>query len=57
MTKYVKDKLSISNQTFHELSLLASDLPKSYLAKKVAQALNSEIKSAPSNKSGVQQCL
>ena len=41
-TLYVKDKFSISDQAFHELSLLASDLPKSYQVKKVAQALNSE---------------
>ena len=58
-TLYVKDKFSISDQAFHELSLLASDLPKSYQVKKLAQTLNSEfeIKPAPNKILGVQQSL
>ena len=58
-TLYVKDKFSISDQAFHELSLLASDLPKSYQVKKLAQILNSEfeIKPAPNKILGVQQSL
>ena len=53
------DKFSISDQAFHELSLLASDLPKSYQVKKAVQALNSEfeIKPAPNKILGVQQSL
>ena len=27
---YVKDKFSLSNQAYHELTLLSSDLPRSY---------------------------
>ena len=54
-TLYVKDKFSISDQAFHELSLLASDLPKSYQVKKLAQTLSSEfeIKPAPNKILGV----
>jgi len=58
-TLYVKDKFSISDQAFHELSSIASDLPKSCQVKKLAQTLNSEfeIKPAPNKILGVQQSL
>lgn len=41
-TLYVKDKFCISDQAFHELSSIASDLPKSCQVKKLGQTLNSE---------------
>ena len=52
---YVKDKFSISNEAFHELSTL-SDLPSSYCIKTLTRELNSqfEILRAPN---GMQQSL
>ena len=56
---YVKDKYSISDQAYHELSTVVSDLPRSYQVKRVAQEINSgyEITQAPNGVLGVQQSL
>ena len=58
-TLYIKDKFSISDQAFHELSSIASDLPRSCQVKKLTRTLNSQfdIKPAPNKILGVQQCL
>ena len=55
---YVKDKFCISNQAYHELSML-SDLPTSSQVKKLTKTLNSEyeITTSPNNTIGVQQSL
>ena len=37
---YVEDKYSISDQAFHELSAISSDLPKSCQVKKLTQKIN-----------------
>ena len=54
-TLYVKDTFSISNQAYHELSIL----PASNQVKKLASTLNSnfEISSTPNGIVGVQQSL
>ena len=56
---YVKDKYSISNQAFHELSAIVSDLPKSCQVKRLTQEINSrfKIKPSPNGVLGVQQSL
>lgn len=55
---YIKDKFSISNQAFHELSII-SNLPTSTEIKKQTKVLNSqfEIRNAPNGIIGVQQSL
>ena len=55
---YVKDKYSISNEAFHELSVI-SNLPNSSQVTKKAKLLNShtEIRCAPNGIVGVQQSL
>ena len=54
-TLYVKDKYSIADAGYHELSML-SDLPSSSQIKKLKHKLNSRynIKKAPGNIIGVQ---
>ena len=56
---YVKDKFSISDKAFHELSSIVPTLPKCGQVKKIAKKLNSEfeIKPTPNNIVGVQQSL
>jgi len=55
---YVKDRYSISDHSYHELSML-SDLPSSSQIKKLKSSLNSKyaIKTLPGNTIGVQQSL
>lgn len=55
---YVKDKYCISNQAYHELSML-SNLPASSQVNRLVQELNSQYKitSAPNGIVGVQQSL
>ena len=55
---YVKDKFSVSNEAFHELSML-SNLPSSSKVKNLTRTLNSQfdIRSAPNGIVGVQQSL
>ena len=55
---YVKDKYCISNEAFHELSML-SNLPNSSQVKKLAHTLNShyDVCSSPNGVVGVQQSL
>ena len=57
-TLYIKDKYSISDTSYHELSML-SDLPSSKQVKKLKHTLNSHygIKKAPADITGVQQSL
>ena len=56
---YVKDKYSISDQAFHELSAVVSDMPRSYQVKRVTREINSgfKITRAPNGVLGVQQSL
>lgn len=56
--KYIKDKYSISDTGYHELSML-SDLPSSKQVKKLKYTLNSHysIKKAPADIIRVQQSL
>ena len=56
---YVKDKYAISDQAFHELSMIASGLPRSSAVKKLANSMNSEfdISPCPNKVIGVQQSL
>ena len=58
-TLYVKDKYSLSNEAYHELSMLSDDLPRSCQIKALANLLNSqfEIRDAPNGIIGVQQSL
>ena len=58
-TLYVKDKYSLSNEAYHELSMLSDDLPRSCQTKALANLLNSqfEICDAPNGIIGVQQSL
>jgi len=53
----VKDKFSISDKAFHELSSIVPVLPKFCQVKKIAQTMNSEIeiKPTPNNIMGVKQ--
>ena len=55
---YVKDKYSLSDTNFHELSML-SDLPKSSQVKKLAHEMNHQfhIYNAPNGVVGIQQSL
>ena len=56
---YVKDKYAISNEAFHELSMVAHGLPKSSKVTKLAHSINSEfeIYPAPNRIVSVQQSL
>ena len=56
---YVKDKFSISDKAFHELSSIVPTIPKCGQVKKITKKLNSEfeIKPTPNNIVGVQQSL
>ena len=55
---YVKDKFTISNEAYHELSMI-SDLPSSSQVKKLTGVLNSQydIKKCPNGIIGVQQSI
>ena len=55
---YIKDKFCVSNEAFHELSML-SDLPNSFQVKRLKSAMNSafDIRSTPNQTVGVQQSL
>ena len=55
---YIKDKFRVSNEAFHELSML-SDLPNSSQVKRLKSAMNSafDIRSTPNQTVGVQQSL
>ena len=57
-TLHVKDKFSISNEGYHELSMM-SDLPSSSQIKKLTVSLNSQcdIQSCPNGIIGVQQSI
>ena len=57
-TLYVKDKFSISNEAYHELSMM-SDLPSLSQIKKLTVSLNSQcnIQSCPNEIIGVQQSI
>lgn len=57
-TLHVKDKFSISNKAYHELSMM-SDLPSSSQIKKLTVSLNSQcdIRSCPNGIIGVQQSI
>ena len=52
----MKDKYSLSNEAYHELSMLSDDLPRSCQIKALANLLNS-ICDAPNGIIGVQQSL
>ena len=53
---YVKDKYSISDQVFHELSAVVSDMPRSYQVKRVTHS-GFKITRTPNGVLGVQQSL
>ena len=55
---YVKDKFTISNEAYHELSII-SDLPNSSQVKKLTGVLNSQydINKCPNGIIGVQQSI
>ena len=55
---YVKDKFCVSNEAYHEMSML-SNLPSSFQVNKVVRTFNSqyEISNSPNNIVGVQQKL
>lgn len=55
---YIKDRFSVSNEAFHELSMV-SNLPNSSKIKTLTRTLNSEfeIRSAPNGVVGVQQSV
>ena len=53
---YVKDRFSVSNEAFHELSMV-SDLPTSFQVKKMTKALNSKFEIRSIGTIGVQQSL
>ena len=57
-TLYIKDKFSISNEAYHELSV-TSDLPSSSQIKKLTISLNSQwdIHNCPNEIVGVQQSI
>jgi hypothetical protein len=57
-TLYIKDKFCVSNEAFHELSML-SDLPNLSQVKRLKSAMNSafNIHSTPNQTVGVQQSL
>ena len=57
-TLYVKDKFSVSNEAYHELSII-SDLPSSNQIKKLTASLNSycAIQNCPNEITGVQQSI
>ena len=56
---FVKDKYSISDQAFHELSMITPGLPSSSTIKKLATSMNSKfnISPCPNGIIGVQQSL
>ena len=56
---FVKDKYSISDQAFHELSMITPGLPSSSTVKKLAISMNSKfnISPCPNGIIGVQQSL
>ena len=55
---YIKDKFSVSNEAFHELSMI-SNLPNSSQIKSLTRILNEDfnIHSTPNGVVGVQQSL
>ena len=55
----MKDKYSLSNEAYHEPSVLSDDLPRSCQIKALANLLNSqfEIHDSPNGVIGVQQSL
>ena len=53
---YVKDRFSVLNEAFHELSMV-SDLPTSFQVKKMTKALNSKFEIRSIGTIGVQQSL
>ena len=57
-TLYVKDKFSVSNEAYHELSIL-SDLPSSNQIKKLTASLNSlcGVQNCPNEITSVQQSI
>ena len=56
---YVKDKYALSDNAFHELTMISSDLPKSNQVKKLAHEMSNQfhIYNAPDGVVGVQQSL
>ena len=56
---YVKDKFCLSDESYHELTLITNDLPRMYKIKKLSMELNSKqtISPAPGNILGVQQSI
>ena len=59
MALYIKDKFSLSDEAYREMSFLTSDIPRLYKVKDVAKGLNSkfEVLPAPEGVIGVQQSL
>ncbi len=56
---YVKDKFSLSDEAYHEISLLTKDIPRLYKIKDLTKDFNSkfDIMPAPEGVIGVQQSL
>ena len=58
-TLYIKEKLNISNQTYHELAMVNPDLPRGSMLTKRQKELNREsvIRPVPGKVNGVEQSL
>lgn len=56
---YVKEKFCISDEAFHELSMIFKGLPRSHVLKNLATELNSQVNVflTPNNTTGVQMSL
>lgn len=56
---YVKDKFSLSDEAYHELSLLTKDIPRLYKIKQLTKDFNSsfDVVPAPEGVIGIQQSL
>lgn len=56
---YVKDKFYLSDEAYHEMSLLSKDIPRLYKIKELTKGLNStfDIVHSPDGVTGVQQSL
>ena len=56
---YVKDKFSLSDATYHEISQLTPDLPRLYKLKGLSKDMNTQFEITPSlsGTAGVQQSL
>lgn len=56
---FLKDRFCLSDEAYHELSMLTADVPRSHRVKAMAKKINSKsvIHSTPNNSIGVQQSL